>query len=95
MAKNPNNNCLENMRCPKCGSYGPFEIAGRSTFVVYDDGTDGHGDIEWDDDSYCICIECYHEGKKRDFIEPFNTVPGHPSDCGCALCIIARESKKD
>lgn len=94
MNKNPNNNCLEGMRCPKCGSYGPFGIVGSTLFKVHDDGTDGHGDIEWDGRSYCECMECQHSGTKDDFTEPFNTVPGHPSNCGCQRCVIARNSKE-
>jgi hypothetical protein len=62
---NPNENCLDGMACPKCGSYGPFKImATQSGMVtVSDDGTDDDmdGGVEWEDGSRCECIDCGHE----------------------------------
>lgn len=69
-AENPNENCLEGMRCPKCGHFGPFKIlATKSGMVeVSDDGTDDlQGDTDWDDDSACECCECGHLGTVREF----------------------------
>lgn len=67
---NPNTNCLEGMKCPECGSYGPFDIVGTSLFSVHDDGTDGHGDVEWDDESLTMCPTCNKVGKLQDFRDP-------------------------
>jgi hypothetical protein len=65
--KNSNNNCLEGMGCPNCGSEGPFKIEAVSTFTVSDDGTEDHGDVEWDDESFCQCEDCDHKGTVADF----------------------------
>ena len=70
LAENPNENCLEGMRCPECGDFGPFKIfATKSGMVeVSDDGSeDFQGDIEWDDDSACECCGCGHLGTVRKF----------------------------
>jgi Zn ribbon nucleic-acid-binding protein len=62
-----NTNILEGMACPQCGSEGPFKIWAESSFTVYDDGTDDHGDVEWRDDSSCECGECDHSGTVKDY----------------------------
>jgi hypothetical protein len=57
--KNPNTNCLEGRRCPKCGSYGPFTVLTRQWVSIHDDGTDdppkGYGDIEYEEDAAARC----------------------------------------
>ncbi len=65
---NPNENCLEGMRCPNpdCGSYGPFQIRAEASFTVADDGTDDYEDVEWSDESWCRCIECQHCATVKD-----------------------------
>lgn len=68
--KNPNTNCLDGMRCPKCGSYGPLVICTRVDVLVHDDGTEYFGGgYEWDDDAPCSCEECKYSGVVLDFIE--------------------------
>lgn len=62
-----NTNCLEGLRCPKCGNEDRFFIIGGAQFEVTDDGSDTVGDHEWDDHSPMSCPECNHEGKVRDF----------------------------
>jgi hypothetical protein len=62
-----NTNCLEGMACPECKSLGPFKIAVTSMATVTDDGTDEFEDIEWDDGSYCRCIECENDGIVENF----------------------------
>jgi hypothetical protein len=32
----PNDNCLEGVSCPECGSEGPFWIHGGAFFLVHD-----------------------------------------------------------
>lgn len=53
-----NENCLKGFHCPKCGSEGPFRIAGSAWFDVVDDGVEATTEVEWDTASVCICIAC-------------------------------------
>lgn len=59
-----NVNVLAGMRCPNsaCRSDGPFRIECTTVFLVFDDGTDEHGDTAWRGDSYCACPDCGAEG---------------------------------
>ncbi len=43
-----NTNCLEGIQCPQCGNADRFRIVATSLFTVTDDGTEDHGDVEWD-----------------------------------------------
>ena len=66
----PNENCLAGMRCPKCKSYGPFRIAIAQIAIMTDDGVDEYdGDNEWQDDSYCGCLNCDHEATVKQFTQ--------------------------
>ena len=62
-----NTNWLEGMKCPECGSYEPFMIAIRTMAEVFDEGVEQSCDKEWDDTSYCRCVNCDHEGTVSDF----------------------------
>ena len=63
-----NTNCLEGMRCPRCGSYEPFTIYGvTGNAVVYDDGTEEVVGIEWKEDTECKCGRCEFDGLVREF----------------------------
>ena len=62
-----NTNCLEGMKCPKCGSLGSYTIGVTATVRVSDNGTDECGNIEWTDDSFCECDDCGHCGIVKDF----------------------------
>jgi hypothetical protein len=62
-----NQNCLAGIRCPKCKQEDEFLIEATQMMRVHDDGCEGHGDIEWDDNSYCCCSECDHDGELREF----------------------------
>jgi len=68
---NPNVNCLYGKRCPKCGSFGPFEIAVSMRVLLTDDGCDDAVDsaIEYDDHSPARCPACRYKGKFGDFDE--------------------------
>jgi hypothetical protein len=66
----PNNNCLEGFQCPQCDSYAPFNIEAKIVVEVHDDGTSAANDrydTEWDNDSWCQCVQCSKIGKVRDF----------------------------
>jgi hypothetical protein len=66
----PNVNCLEGKRCPKCGSYGPFEIVVSMRVLLYDNGTDTvDGTTEYGDDTPATCKACGHDGELGDFDE--------------------------
>jgi DNA-directed RNA polymerase subunit RPC12/RpoP len=62
-----NTNCLEGIRCPKCGSYEPFWITFTANMQVYDDGTGLDDDVAWDDESDIICCGCQHTGVVAEF----------------------------
>ena len=66
---NPNVNCLDGKRCPRCSSYGPFEIVVSMRVLLYDDGTDDaeDGSIEYDEDAPAMCHACRYKGKFGDF----------------------------
>ena len=66
---NPNTNCLRGMRCPKCGSYGPFQIECTCLAEFNDDGTLGATDFDWDDHHSCFCVECDRGGQVKAFKE--------------------------
>lgn len=54
-----NDNCLVDMACPTCGSRGPFRIEVRTLVEFGDNGTtDIDGDMQWDENSFCRCLEC-------------------------------------
>lgn len=63
----PNTNCLEGIKCPDCGNEDTFRIAGTTIFTVTDEGTEDHGDVEWNDDSHAECAECGREGPLKEF----------------------------
>ena len=70
MLRCPNKECETRSAEPKYGAGdGWFRIAGHSNFEVCADGCGAEqtGDIEWDDDSFCMCLWCDHEGVVKDF----------------------------
>ncbi len=68
---NPNVNCLYGKRCPKCGSYGPLEVAVSMRILLADNGCEDatNNAIEYDDDSAAVCHACRYEGKFSNFDE--------------------------
>lgn len=62
-----NTNCLEELRCPRCGSLGPFGIGTCSSAIVHDDGINETFEHEWDKDSPISCQECDESGQVWDF----------------------------
>jgi hypothetical protein len=65
-----NTNCLEGMKCPNCGSEGPFTVAVTGWTKVSDDGTDHVEDVEWEDDAKTYCTQCPREGTWESFRIP-------------------------
>jgi len=67
-----NENSLDGMRCPACGSFGPFLILGTTLFEVHDDGIQHYESPDWDaEGGSCSCKACGHE----DYKECFEIVP--------------------
>ena len=63
-----NDNCLNGIECPMCGSEEAFLIEIRTMAEVTDEGVgDLEGDNEWDDRSYIQCKCCDHGGVVRGF----------------------------
>lgn len=64
-----NTNCLKGMQCPNgdCGSFGPYRIGVTTVAEMWDDGSDGTEDMEFEDASYCQCVMCSHEGSVSNF----------------------------
>jgi len=69
--KNPNVNCLEGWKCPKCESFGPFKINAtiNATVTMHDDGVHDQDNSEtsWEAESYTECCECGHEATVKCF----------------------------
>lgn len=62
-----NTNCLEGLRCPRCGSLGPYGICGETIFFVTDEGVEDHEDVTWDEASACQCYHCGCRGPLATF----------------------------
>jgi hypothetical protein len=60
------NNLLSGMCCPNCEQTDEFEIAVSVWARVTDDGSETHGDHEWDETSACRCPECGWIGSVGD-----------------------------
>lgn len=67
----PNTNCLQDMRCPECGSYGPFWISVTilGTVLMSDAGTieERIDSTDWEDNDSCRCADCGYDGVAKDF----------------------------
>ena len=57
--KTRNDNCLDGLQCPLCGSLEPFAIQGHARLFVYDGGCCKLEDPSWDDDAGIQCLSCY------------------------------------
>jgi hypothetical protein len=67
----PNTNCLEGIRCPKCGHEDSFKVEVTVLVLVEDEGvTDDLSGSEWDEDHYCECWECAYSATIKDFTLP-------------------------
>jgi len=62
-----NNNCLQGIACPKCGSEGPFDISVTCTMTVYDSGSCDNQNEEWTDESCCTCRDCGNAETVKEF----------------------------
>lgn len=62
-----NTNCLAGIACPQCGQSDRFSILAQSAFLMTDEGSEEHSDIEWDDDSHICCPVCSQDGTVAEF----------------------------
>jgi len=74
-----NTNCLEGFKC-KCGSEGPFDIEITAWARVSDDGTDDYDQVDWSDDSVCVCVACKKVGRVKDFKQSKKAVKPEKKD---------------
>jgi len=65
--KSKNENCLQGIKCSKCGNEDQFSIQMTARIAITDDGTDSHTDTEWDGMSFIDCHECGHNGRVWEF----------------------------
>lgn len=67
-----NTNYLIGMKCPECGSEGPFRIDATITVTIHDDGREENfSETTWKNDSWCCCEawDCGFVGVVADFKE--------------------------
>lgn len=65
---NPNENCLDGIRCPRCGHARSVQIETTVTVRVTDDGTDTVIDgYDWNDESICTCSNCGYDDTVAQF----------------------------
>lgn len=55
-----NTNCLKDFKCPKCGSFEPFDIVIDTVITIWDAGelSDTPYGCCWTDESKCTCPNC-------------------------------------
>jgi hypothetical protein len=63
-----NENCLRDMRCPKCENEGPFKIRTTCTATVTDNGIEETVDHDWNPHDKCECPECLFSGIVENFM---------------------------
>jgi len=62
-----NQNCLQGIKCPKCGNEDRFKIQASIACHVTDEGSEPDGDHEWDETSHTICPVCEFENSLAAF----------------------------
>jgi hypothetical protein len=60
---------MTGLKCPECGSTGPFRIFGHADIIVEADGTETEGPVLYDGESYCECQACEEEATLHYFTE--------------------------
>lgn len=62
-----NTNCLEGVKCPKCGHEDRFIINAHVTCVVMDNGSEVTGNHYWDETHSCCCGSCDYAATLKEF----------------------------
>lgn len=73
-----NTNWLMGMRCPACGSRGPFWVDTQAVCLLGDDGPLTWDDPEWSRASATTCTACRHVARAADFGFPLATPVAPP-----------------
>ena len=66
---------LFDLACPNCGQADTLHITITCTGELTANGSEALGDHEWEDDSFCLCPECEHQGVVENFRIPSPEVP--------------------
>ena len=87
-AKGINDNVLTGIKCPHCGSQGPFVMAvtRRGYATVSDDGFDDFNACESEFDGPCECLDC---GKDFNFMNFDDNDARVPQLCWSPKSLIA------
>ncbi len=64
----PNTNLLKGMRCPDCGSEGPFRFAVEAIALIHDDGVIEYEMVCRKNTSWCVCRDCHFGGHISKFL---------------------------
>lgn len=57
------------LACPRCGHADTLVIVITCSATLTIDGTEAHGDHDWDETSPCRCDACDHLGTVGDFAD--------------------------
>ena len=71
----PNENCLTDVACPRCGGRDHFKIVVSTMMEMSDEGSGYHEDVDWNRMSHTKCCNqdkdgnsCDHEGPHHEFV---------------------------
>ena len=66
----PNTNCLQGIRCPKCGHEDAFKIEAKVLVLVKTMGPKTWRAFRMGSNHYCECDNCHYSGTIKDFTLP-------------------------
>ena len=90
-----NTNCLIGIKCPDCGSEGPFIIEVRTQVLMTDDGSeDCDSDHHWDSLSYMRCYECDRDGQASEFFTPEQGESEIQTFAGSILRVVSGQTEE-
>ena len=65
----PTTSWLEGIKCPGCGWDQAFTVRGSATFLLQAEGPSSFKKVDWLDDDFMECTNCYRQGDVTDFME--------------------------
>jgi len=68
-AKTKNTNCLDGLKCQKCGSLGPFRVESTCMATWDDDGIGATDGFDFSPDSFARCGECDATGTVHSLLQ--------------------------
>ena len=80
--RNGNCNCIVGMQCPnpKCEKAEGFRIMVTTPMEMFDNGSGENTDIEYEDDAWAECMECYHNTTVGDLREAYKAIQKRKKD---------------